>query len=246
MVPRCWRDARARPRPISPRLLTQDDRIAIADGLQAKLSINDIAASIGKSFQTVYREVERNSKPDGRYQPWWAHNQALLRRKRPKSNKIRDKNALRKIVYDKLGEDWSPQEISRYLARTFAAATAMRVCPETIYRGLFAGLLGRKKGKLRTGRTRRKKQRRGVAHPNWIKNMRLIHQRPVEVNERRAPGHWEGNLIIGGGQGGADSLKVVDEICGGRRPEMSSSMVAASFIRVTASSLCREDGRKFH
>ena len=64
--------------PISPRFLTQDDRSAIADGLHAGQPIKDIAAVIGKSFQTVYREIKRNSKPDGRYQPWWAHNQALL------------------------------------------------------------------------------------------------------------------------------------------------------------------------
>ncbi|MDL5198910.1 helix-turn-helix domain-containing protein [Streptomyces sp. ALI-76-A] len=58
------------PGPISPRFLTQDDRIAIADGLQARLPVKEIAASIGKSFQTVYREITRGSKPDGRYQPW--------------------------------------------------------------------------------------------------------------------------------------------------------------------------------
>jgi transposase, IS30 family len=39
------------PGPISPRFLTQDDRIAIADGLQARQSVKEIAASIGKSFQ---------------------------------------------------------------------------------------------------------------------------------------------------------------------------------------------------
>ncbi|WSR04480.1 helix-turn-helix domain-containing protein (plasmid) [Streptomyces sp. NBC_01210] len=77
------------PGPISPRFLTQDDRIA--DGLQAKQSVKEIAASIGKSFQTVYREIKRGSKSDGRYQPWWAHNQALLRRQRPK-----DENRLRR------------------------------------------------------------------------------------------------------------------------------------------------------
>ncbi|MFJ2722721.1 hypothetical protein [Streptomyces sp. NPDC087437] len=32
--------------------------------------------------------------------------------------------------------------------------SAMRACPETIYRALFAGLLGRRDAKLRTGRTR--------------------------------------------------------------------------------------------
>jgi transposase, IS30 family len=44
----------------------------------------------------------------------------------------------------------------------------MRVCPETIYKSLFAGLLGRREGKLRTGRTRRKKQRRGLTLLNKI------------------------------------------------------------------------------
>nr|WP_078917756.1 helix-turn-helix domain-containing protein [Streptomyces sp. NRRL S-813] len=56
--------------PISPRFLTQNDRIAIADGLHAKQTVKEIAASIGKSFQTVYREIKRNSKPDGSYHPW--------------------------------------------------------------------------------------------------------------------------------------------------------------------------------
>jgi len=72
------------PGPVSPPFLTQDDQIAIADGLQAGTGVKQIAASIGKSFQTIYREIERNSKPGGCYQPWWAHNQALLRRARPK------------------------------------------------------------------------------------------------------------------------------------------------------------------
>ncbi|WP_405901460.1 IS30 family transposase [Streptomyces sp. NBC_00727] len=202
MVHRCWQHDRSRPRPdIAARFLTQDDRIAIADGLQAKQSAKAIAASIGKSFQTVYREIQRNSKPDGRYHPWWAHNQALLRRQRPKPEKIRASKPLRTTVREKLADKWSPQQISRFLARTHSDEPAMRACPETIYRALFAGQLGRKPGKLRTGRIRRKKQRRGVPSPNKIKSMTLIHQRPDEVNDRKIPGHWEGDLIIGRGQG---------------------------------------------
>lgn len=191
------------PGPISPRFLTQEDRITIADGLQAKQHVKDMAASIGKSFQTVYREIKRGSGPSGGYQPWRAHNQALLRRQRPKEEKIHDSEPLRTLVREKLAEKWSPQQISRLLARTHAADPAMRACPETIYRALFAGLLGSRPGKLRTGRTRRKKQRRGVPTPNKIKNMTLIHQRPLEVNDRAVPGHWEGDLIIGRGQGSA-------------------------------------------
>ncbi|WP_406296705.1 IS30 family transposase [Streptomyces sp. NBC_00624] len=181
------------PGPICPRFLTQDDRIAIADGLHAKQPVKEIAASIGKSLSTVYREIERNRKPDGRYQPWWAHNQALLRRGRPKEEKIRSHEPLRTLVREKLTEKWSPQQVSRFLARSFGNDPAMRASPETIYRALFAGLLGFKDARLRTGRTRRKTQRRGVPQPNKIKNMTLIHQRPLEVNDRTQPGHWEGD-----------------------------------------------------
>ena len=193
----------ADPGPISPRFLTQDDRIAIADGLYAGSSVKQIASSIGKSYQTVYREIKRNSKPDGGYHPWWAHNQALLRRKRPKPERIASSHALRDLVRDKLTGKWSPQQISRFLARAFPEQKQMRACPETIYRALFAGLLGAKDGKLRTGRSRRRPHRRGVPIPNKIKNMTLLAERPAEVAERRVPGHWEGDLIIGRGQASA-------------------------------------------
>ena len=185
------------PGPISPRFLTQDDRIAIADGLHADQDLKLIASMIGKSFQTVYREVKRNSKPDGQYQPWWAHNEALRRRQRPKPGKIAARVELAAVVRTKLAGKWSPQQIARYLVRSHPDDPAMQVCAETIYLALFAGALGKKEGKLRTGRCRRKRHRRGVAEPNKIKNMRPIAQRPATVLNRQEPGHWEGDLIIG-------------------------------------------------
>jgi transposase, IS30 family len=185
------------PRPISPRFLTQDDRIAIADGLTAKLPVKDIAAGIGKTFQTVYREIARGSKPDGRYQPWWAHNQALLRRQRPKAKRIVTGCRLWRTIADKLRVKWSPSQISRFLKRAFPHDPTMRACAETIYQALFARVLGPIAGKLRTGRQRRKPQRRGVPTKNKIANMKLLGQRPAEVAERRTIGHWEGDLIIG-------------------------------------------------
>ncbi|WP_456156712.1 IS30 family transposase [Streptomyces mirabilis] len=185
---------------VAPRFLTQDDRIAIGDGLRAEKTPAAIAAAIGKSTSTVYREIGRGGKGDGSYDPWWAHNQALLRRQRPKTEKIREHAPLRSVVRDKLDKGWSPQQISRYLRRQYPDEPRMHACPETIYRGLFAGLLGRRQGRLRTGRTRRRRQRRGVPSPNKIKNMTLIHSRPAIVNERTRPGDWEGDLIIGRGQ----------------------------------------------
>jgi IS30 family transposase len=165
--------------------------------------VKHITAQIGKSFQTVYREIHRNSKPDGRYNPWWAHNQAALRRQRPKPRKIHAGGPLRALVRDRLLATWSAQQISRFPTRTRPDTPAMRACPETIYQALFAGLLGAKPGKLRTGRTRRKPHRRGVAIPNKIKNMVLVHHRPAAALDRDVPGHREGDLIIGRGQGSA-------------------------------------------
>ena len=74
--------------PISARYLSQDDRIEIADGLARREPVSQIAARIGKTYQSVYREIARNRKPDGRYQPWFAHNQAYLRRRRPKLRRL--------------------------------------------------------------------------------------------------------------------------------------------------------------
>src|SRR3712207_2993271 len=44
-------------KPISGRYLTQDDRIEIADGLAAGEPVKSIATRIGKTYQTVYREI---------------------------------------------------------------------------------------------------------------------------------------------------------------------------------------------
>ncbi|WP_185113664.1 helix-turn-helix domain-containing protein, partial [Rhodococcus aetherivorans] len=133
------------PTSTSSRFLTQDDRIAIADGILARQPVKQIAAAIGKSFQTVYREIKRNSKPDGRYQPWWAHNQALGRRKRPKETKLRGNETLRAIVHAKLDEDWSPRQIARYLTRTFGADTTMASAPKRSIRVCSPAIWGARK-----------------------------------------------------------------------------------------------------
>ena len=103
--------------PISGRYLGQDDRIEIADGLAAEESVKSIAVRIGKSYQSVYREIARNRKPDGRYQPWYAHGQAHQRRCRPKAHRVVADPGLRGVVTDKLSEHWSPAQVSRWLRK---------------------------------------------------------------------------------------------------------------------------------
>jgi IS30 family transposase len=106
------------PAPISPRFISQDDRIEIADGLARGEPVKEIAARIGKSYQSVYRESGRNRKPDGSYQLYYAHNQACLRRRRPKPRVFATQPGLREAVAGKLKRRWSPQQIVSRLSTT--------------------------------------------------------------------------------------------------------------------------------
>jgi IS30 family transposase len=190
--------------PISGRYLSQDDRIEIADGLARGEPVKAIAARIGKSFQSVYREIARNRKPDGRYQPWYAHNQAHVRRRRPKPRRFAIDVGLRDVVADKLRRRWSPAQISRWLRRRFRRRISWQVCAETIYEAVYRGLIvPADRVNLRTGRVYRHRRGRGRSREGALKqstNMKSIRQRPAAVESRRQTGHWEGDLIVGAAQ----------------------------------------------
>ena len=190
--------------PVSPRYLSQDDRIEIADGLACGEPVKVIAARIGKSYQSVYRELARNRKPDGRYQPWYAHSQAYVRRRRPKHRRFDCDAQLREVVAGKLGKRWSPAQISRWLRRRYPRRAAWHVCAETIYEGIYRGLIiPAGPASLRTGRTYRHHRGRGRSREGALRqstNMRSIRERPLAAGSRRQAGHWEGDLIVGAAQ----------------------------------------------
>jgi transposase, IS30 family len=190
--------------PISLRYLSQDDRIEIAEGVARGEPVKQIAAQIGKSYQSVYREIARNCKPDGRYQPWYAHNQAYQRRRRPKPRRFTVDADLRAVVASKLGKHWSPAQISRWLRRRYRRRPGWHVCTETIYEAVYRGLVVPvNAGDLRSGRTYRHRRGRGRTRDGALKQstaMKSIHQRPAAARSRRQAGHWEGDLIVGAAQ----------------------------------------------
>src|SRR6476646_4371824 len=190
--------------PISPRYLSQDDRIEIADGLARGEPVKQIAVRIGKSYQSVYREIARNRKSDGRYQPWFAHNRAYERRRRPRPRRFVVEAELRELVAGKLSKHWSPGQISRWLRRRYRRRPEWHVCNETIYHAIYRGLIVPVSTQdLRTGRTYRHRRGRGRSRDGALKQstqMRSIHQRPAAAQPRRQAGHWEGDLIVGAGQ----------------------------------------------
>ncbi|BDX32662.1 hypothetical protein TUM20985_32090 [Mycobacterium antarcticum] len=186
---------------VDDRYLSLQDRLAIADGLQAALTLTVIAAGIGKHTSTVSREV-RGRSIGGLYLPYRAHNAAAVDRARPKQSKLVTNQKLRQAVDDGLSLRHSPEQISHRLVKDFPDDESMRVSHETIYQALYfqarGGLKREVAQALRSGRTRRKPHRApGARTHRFTDPMIMISERPAEVADRAVPGHWEGDLIVG-------------------------------------------------
>lgn len=97
---------------------------------------------------------------------------------------------------------WSPEQISNRLPLDFPEDPAMRISPEAIYQALYIqgrGALSRDLYMcLRTGRPLRVPRKRAGSRGRGFVNAEvMIGRRPEEVNDRKIPGHWEGDLILG-------------------------------------------------
>lgn len=185
-------------RPASPRYLSEGERVAIADGLRAGRSARSIAAELQRSPSTVALEISRNRDPDtGEYRPHAAHRRMVDRRPRPKRRRLEDDHELRVLVQHYLDQHWSPEQISHQLKVHHRQTIAV----ETIYQALYspARVLERDaKMALRTKRPyRRPRRRRDERRRRFVAPVVLIDQRPDTVADRREPGHWEGDLIVG-------------------------------------------------
>jgi transposase, IS30 family len=187
---------------ISGRYLSEDERVTIAELRRQGLSMQAVAEKIGRSPSTISRELRRNLDPDrGQYRPFVAQKLAVDRRTRPGRGKIVNDDVLREFVSNLLKKRWSPEQISHELTIAFSDDPARLLVPETIYQAVYRPELGglhRELPKaLRTGRRRRKPNRRGDERRGRLVDMTMIDQRPAEADDRATPGHWEGDLIIG-------------------------------------------------
>ena len=190
-----------KPRCRSGRQLSMAEREEISRGLVAGQSLRSIAAGLGRSVSTVCREVARNSGRRG-YRATRAEDRAWVCGRRPKQAKLAARDELRGLVEDRLGLQWSPQQISRWLRVEFASRPEMQVSHETIYLSLFVQGRGALRKELTRELRRGHATRRPRSYSTYNGQGRLrgvlhISQRPAEAQDRAVPGHWEGDLLLG-------------------------------------------------
>jgi IS30 family transposase len=182
------------------RALRLEEREEISRGLASGLSIRHISLRLGRAASTVSREVGRNGGIQG-YRAAEADARAWRRARRAQRCVLARRPRLRNWVAEHLQLDWSPRQIAIGLEQAFPHDGSMRVSHETIYRSLFIQTRNVLKkellGHLRRGGFMRRPRTRPGAHPPIVDGI-SIRERPAEVEDRAVPGHWEGDLLMGG------------------------------------------------
>ncbi|HST55869.1 MAG TPA: IS30 family transposase [Solirubrobacteraceae bacterium] len=202
-------------RTVSPRYLSQQERIEIADLHREGVGVRDSSRRVGRSPSTISRELKRNRTAGRRpgYRPFEAHRCACARRARHRHRRIETNHDLGRVVAELLEQRWSPEQISRQLRKRFPEEPAMWLSHESIYQALYESgsplmrptrLAPHRRSPLRTGRDhRRAQQRTDRRRSRFEQPMLTIHERPAHVDDRSEAGHWEGDLIVGKNQGSA-------------------------------------------
>ena len=139
-----------------------------------------------------------------RYRAATADAAAWARGRRPKRCRLATHPALRDAVATKLAHAWSPQQIAGWLRQAHPDDPTMRVSHETIYLSLFI----QSRGVLKKALQAQLRQRHTIRRPRtaarkaggYIVGAVSIRERPATVEDRAVPGHWEGDLLVGGRQ----------------------------------------------
>lgn len=180
--------------------LTAQERDLIAVWKSAGTSLRQIASRLKRNPSTISRELKRN-----RWGKTYVaiHAQSVTERRIRSARKRHSlKNAsVYKYVLKKLRKGWSPEQISGRLKLRKPDNPYWHICHETTYSFIYDSAntqkrlweyLPRKKKK------RRKQTGRGV-HRCRIPDRVSIHDRPLEVENKKVFGHWEGDSVEGKG-----------------------------------------------
>lgn len=169
-------------------------------------TFTDIAQLLNKDRITIYREVSRKGMNRYTYRAFKANQDAKQKKKKQGRKRKMDQNQeLKQFIFDKLKLRWSPDQIAKELKKVYPDNESMRISHEAIYTYVYVLPRGSLKKELLSYLRQQKKYRRrkGKNQPRndekrgQIPEMISIEERPIEVEDRTIPGHWEGDLIMG-------------------------------------------------
>jgi IS30 family transposase len=182
------------------RHIEDDEREQIERWLKEEVKQGEIARRLGRDPGTVSREIARGSGCGGGYVGARAPHNAK-RRRHIHGRKLTRLADLWETVLAHLRLGWSPEQIAGKLKRMHRKEPDRRVSHETIYAHIYAYPRGKLRtdliALLRKSHKTRKPRARGTDRRGKIRNMTLIADRPKEIESRKVPGHWEGDLIKG-------------------------------------------------
>ena len=181
------------------RQLSIEERAVIMVQVDQGRTLRAVARSLDRSPSTLSRELNRNQSKK-RYKAVAAQQSAVKRRCKP-AFKLFSNKPLWELVQHLIRDGWSPQQISGRVKARFADEAENRVSHETIYRTIYALPRGGLRQEMIKALRQKHKQRRprtsGSNRKGALQNTVSIDQRPAEGDDRRLPGHWEGDLIKG-------------------------------------------------
>jgi len=186
--------------------LSAEEREEISRMLALKYSIRKISRCLGRSPSTISREIKKvwGKRYRTRYRAMRGHRRAYRysRKRRLGYYKLDKYPVLFEKIQEKLRLFWSPEQIAQWLKSSYGEAE-MRVSPETIYTYLYVLSRGALKKELLDCLRRQHPKRKPHGHTQKgqtsnFEDMLSIEERPAEVADRCVPGHWEGDIIIGG------------------------------------------------
>lgn len=191
--------------------LSETERVHIEVLDRAGASCKGIADYLGRSRTTVWRECQRGWWPAmGRYSAefgmrHYAGGRRDAGRQRRKLGDDLSSPAWRRVALG-LRLDWSPQQIAGRLRaldplRGPLLASPSYVSHETIYRAIYDMARSPERTELikllRQSRAGRRRRSRGKQRFTGLQNITPISMRPAQVDDRRQPGHWEGDHVKG-------------------------------------------------
>ena len=178
------------------RHLTLQERERVAVWKSRGLSLRDIAKKLGRHPSSLCREVNRNRSLHG-YWPHKAHQRAA-QREQTHHKRIRLKSqAIRSEAERMLTQGWSPELIAGRLHRD--RPQWPKVSHEAIYQWMYTerpDLVGY----LTRAHPKRKRRWKGSRRGSRIPERVSIQKRPDCITQRKEPGHWETDLIVGPGR----------------------------------------------